>query len=130
VKGSSWLAAAIGTVFVAPCAVGESPTQASLEHAVVVHFSYGSSDFARLSKLEQKLKEAIIEAEVGEFDSAEVAADGSHGYLYMYGPDGDRIYQVIEPFLLDTSFMRGATVKIRYGRPTEDAREREIAIAP
>jgi hypothetical protein len=124
------LAAAIGTVFVAPCAVGESPTQASLEHAVVVHFSYGSSDLARLSKLEQKLKEAIIEAEVGEFDSAEMAADGSHGYLYMHGPDGDRIYQVIEPFLLDTSFMRGATVKIRYGRPTEDAREREIAIAP
>ena len=129
-KGSSWLVAAIGTVFVTPCAVGESPTQASPEHAVIVHFSYSSTDLSRLSKLEQKLKETIIEAKVGEFDRAEMAADGSHGYLFMHGPDGDRIYQVIEPFLLDTSFMRGATVKIRYGRPTEDAREREIAIAP
>ena len=129
-KSTKWWAAAIGTVFVAPCAVGESPTQASAEHAVIVHFSYSSTDLSRLSKLEQKLTEAIIEAKVGEFDRVEMAEDGSHGYLYMHGPDGDRIYQVIERYLLDTSLMQGATVKIRYGRPTEDAREREIAIAP
>ena len=60
VKGSNWVAAAIGTVFVAPCVVGESPTQVSAEHAVIVHFSYSSTDLSRLSKLEQKLTEQLL----------------------------------------------------------------------
>ena len=124
------MVAAIGIGSIASSAGAESPTQALPDHAVIIHFSYGSTDLSRLFKLEKKLEEAIIEHRAGEFDGDEIATDGSDGYLYMYGPDGDHLFQVIEPILLRTPFMRGATVKIRYGRPTDDVRVREIAIAP
>ena len=130
VKALWWMVAAIGAGSIASSAVAESPTQALPEHAVTIHFSYGSTDLSRLLKLEKKLEEAIVEHQAGRFDGDEMAADGSDGYLYMYGPDGDRLFQVIEPILLRTPFMRGASVKIRYGRATEDVRVREIAIAP
>lgn len=129
-KGLRWLVAAIGIASVISSGVAQSPAQPSAEHAVIVHFSYGSTDLSRLLKLEAKLGAAIVKAKAGELDGNELAADGSDGYLYMHGPDGDRLYKVIEPLLLDAPFMRGATVKIRYGPATEDVREREIAIAP
>jgi len=58
------------------------------DHAVIVHFQYGSTDLSRLFVLEDELERAIAAAGAGEFDGNEVAADGSDGYLYMYGPDG------------------------------------------
>ena len=129
-KAFKWLAAAIGIGSMTFGAVAESPTQALPEHAVTVHFSFSSNDLSRLLKLEKKLGEALIEAKAGEFDGHEIAADGSGGYLHMHGPDGDHLYKVIEPLLLGARFMREVTVKIRYGPPSEDVREREIVIVP
>jgi len=57
------------------------------DHAVTVRFDYGRTDLSPLYELEQQLTAAIESAEVGEFDGNEVAADGSDGTLYMYGPD-------------------------------------------
>ena len=37
------------------------------EHAVIVHFQYGSTDLSRLFALEEQLQEAIGAAAVGEF---------------------------------------------------------------
>jgi hypothetical protein len=47
----------------------------------------------------------------------------------MYGPDGDRLFQVVEPVLKSAPFMRGAKVKIRYGPPADGVREKELTIA-
>lgn len=57
------------------------------QHAVIVHFQYGSTDLSRLFALEEQLEEASAAAGVGEFDGNEVATDGSDGVRYMYGPE-------------------------------------------
>jgi len=100
------------------------------EHAVIVHFNYGSTDLQPLFALEDKLEQAISAADAGEFDGNEVATDGSDGYLYMYGPDADKLFAAVEPVLKSSSFMGGATVTKRYGPPEDGVRESVIKIAP
>lgn len=91
------------------------PSSKNSEHSVIVHFQYGSTDLQRLFDLENQLESAINEAGVGVFDGNVIAADGSDGYLYMYGPDADKLFEIVEPILEATDFTEGATVKLRYG---------------
>ncbi len=98
------------------------------EHAVIVHFTYGSTELSPLFELEDKLETAISEAEAGEYDGNDVATDGSDGYLYMYGPDADRLFEVVKPILERTPFMQGAIVKKRYGPAEEVVREDTIIL--
>ena len=100
------------------------------EQAVIVQFNYGSKDLSRLFQLEDELEKAIGSAKVGVFDGDEVAVDGSDGSLYMYGPDADRLFGVIEPILKSSAFMRGARVTRRYGPPKDGVREVVTSIAP
>ncbi|MFE0752608.1 hypothetical protein ACFW16_01545 [Inquilinus sp. NPDC058860] len=102
----------------------------TLEHAVIVHFSYGSNDLEALFALEEKLESAIASAGVGELDGNEIAADGSDGNLYMYGPDADRLFDVIRPVLESAPFMRGAQVLKRYGPPGDGVRQSIVIIGP
>ena len=85
------------------------------EQTVVVHFSYGSTDLQPVFELQRRLEAAISLAAAGEFDGNEVSAAGTDGFLYMYGPDADQLFAVIQPILESTSFMRGAEVTKRYG---------------
>ena len=101
---------------------------ADSEHAVVVHFTYGSTDLSRLFALEDRLEAALTEAKVGEYDGNEVAVDGSDGYLYMYGPNADALFKVVRPILEATDFMRGASVTLRYGPPEKGVKETEVKI--
>jgi hypothetical protein len=96
------------------------------EHAVLVEFAYGSTDLSRLFVLEERLAAVIAAAGVGEFDGNEVAADGSDGTLFMYGPDADALFAVVRPALEATDFMRGARVRLRYGPPEDGVREVEV----
>jgi hypothetical protein len=130
VKGLTWLAAAIGLGSAAPSAAAEPPSTPAKEHAVIVHFTYGSTDLTRLFALEEKLEAAIAEVKAGEFDGDEIAVDGSDGSLWMYGPNADRLFQVVEPLLRASPFMRGARVKLRYGPPVDGVLEKEVTIAP
>lgn len=98
------------------------------EHAVIVHFSYGSKNLDALFALEARLEAAISKAKVGEYDGNEVAVDGSDGNLYMYGPDADKLFNVVKPILESVPFMRGATVKRRYGPPQSGVREVELKL--
>jgi len=93
------------------------------EHAVIIKFRYGSTNLDRLFELEDQLDEAISKAEVGEYDGNEIATDGSDGSLYMYGPDADRLLEVVEPIIRANSFMKGAQVRRRYGGVNSGARE-------
>ena len=67
-------------------------------------------------------------AHAGEYDGNEVATDGSDGFLYMYGPDADRLFEVIRPILEACSFMRGARMTLRYGPPSDEVRRREFVL--
>ncbi|HZD59243.1 MAG TPA: hypothetical protein VE439_02160 [Anaerolineae bacterium] len=98
------------------------------EHAVIVHFAYGKTDLQPIFDLEDRLEAAINEAGVGEFDGNEVAQDGSDGYLYMYGPNADRLFETIRPVLETSDFMKGASVKLRYGPPKDGVKEIEKKI--
>ena len=93
------------------------------EHAVIIKFRYISTKLDGLFELEDQLEEAISKAEVGEYDGNELAADGSDGRLYMYGPDADRLLEVIEPIIRASPFMKGAEVRRRYGGANSGARE-------
>ena len=105
-------------------------TPRGLEQAVIVHFNYGSTSLEPLFRLEKRLEKAIAAAKAGEYDGNEVATDGHDGYLYMYGPDADRLYQAVAPVLKAESFMKGATVKKRYGPPQDGVKEIVLTITP
>jgi hypothetical protein len=79
VKGLKWFAAALGLGAAASASSAEPESKPASEHAVVVHFSYGSTDLSLLFELEEKLEAAIAKAAAGEFDGNEVAVDGSDG---------------------------------------------------
>jgi hypothetical protein len=87
------------------------------EHAVVVHFTYGLKDLQPLREVEGRLEHAIKEAGVGDYDGDEIATNLSDGFLYMYGPDADRLFAAARPVLETASFMRGAVARVRYGPP-------------
>jgi hypothetical protein len=98
------------------------------EHAVIVNFNYGSTDLEPLFELEEQLETAIAEADAGEFDGNEIATDGSDGTLFMYGPDADRLFDVIRPILEAAPFMKGARVRKRYGPPEDGVREAVVDV--
>jgi hypothetical protein len=98
------------------------------EHAVIVHFDYGSTDLAPIFKLGHELERAIDAAHAGEYDGNEVAVDGSDGYLYMYGPDADVLFRTVRPALESVGFMQGARVTLRYGPPEDGVRESRLVL--
>jgi len=101
----------------------------SPEHGVLVKFDYlATTDLGPLFALEERLNAAIDAAQAGEFDGNEVATDGSDGFLYMYGPDADRLFEVIRPVLEACPFMRGARITLRYGPPSSEVRRREFVL--
>lgn len=100
-----------------------------MEQAVIVKFSYGLESTKELFDLEDLLESAIESAGVGDFDGDEIAADLSDGYLYMYGPDADVVYSVVEPILKSISFMKSAQVTLVYGELGKDV-PRKIVLIP
>ena len=82
-------------------------------------------DLGALFDLEDKLIEAIEAAAAGELDGNEIAVDGSHGYVFMYGPDARRLFAAIEPVLRASTVAKGGNVELRFGPeagPTEIVR--------
>jgi hypothetical protein len=106
------------------------PTEAARksppEHAVIVHFLYGSTNLQYVYALEDLLRIAISESGAGEYDGHEVAEDGSDGFFYMYGPDAEALFRVVSPVLATFSFTRAATVTLRFGPPKRGTRKRVI----
>ena len=99
-----------------------------MEQAIIVKFSYGLESTKELFDLEDLLESAIESAGVGDFDGDEIAADLSDGYLYMYGPDADVVYSVVEPILKSTSFMKSAQVTLVYGELGKDVPRKIVQI--
>jgi hypothetical protein len=85
------------------------------QHEVEVHFEYGSTNFQHVYSLGDKLRLAIVEAKVGEYDGHALPADGSEGRYFVYGPDAEAIFKVIAPVLKASPLMRGATITLHFG---------------
>jgi hypothetical protein len=114
---------------VAPPKTGKSRSKEAMpEHAVIVKFRYGLSDLKPLREVEDRLESVIAAGGVGEVDGDEIAVDLSDGSLYMYGPDADKLFAVARPVLESATFMKGATVALRYGPPEDGVREATFTI--
>ena len=99
------------------------------EQAVIVHFNYsGETDLQPLFDLEDELIEVIEAAQVGDLDGHDIAVDGSHGFLYMYGPDADRLFEAICPTLEKSTNPECHKAIVRYGPPVDGVEEREVVI--
>jgi len=98
------------------------------EHAVIVSFDYGQTDLDALFEVEEHLRSAIEVAGVGEFDGNDIAVDGSDGHLYMYGPDADRLFEVVRPILQEADCLTNMRAQLRYGPPKDGVREEEVQI--
>jgi hypothetical protein len=89
----------------------------SSQHEVEVHFEYGSTNFQFVYSLGDQIQLAVSEAKVGEYDGHALPADGSEGRYFVFGPDAEAIFRVIQPVLEASSLMRGATVTLWFGSP-------------
>jgi hypothetical protein len=94
-----------------------------LEHAVIVHLCLVEDQFgsererAAVATLADNLERVISEKQVGEFDGEEFG-DG-RCVLYMYGPDADRLFEVVEPVLKAVPLARGGFAIKRYGEASD-----------
>jgi hypothetical protein len=104
----------------------KNPSQGPPEHEVIVHFSYGSTNFQHMYALEDLIRYEVSEAGVGVYDGHEIPEDGSEGFFYLYGPDAEAMYRVISPLLAESSFMHGATVTLWFGPRGRKTQKREI----
>jgi hypothetical protein len=112
VLGLAWL---IGT-----CAFAAGKPLAVPEHAVIVHFSYGHKDWSPFFKFEETLEKAVNASGLGDYDGNELAVDGSDGTLYMYGPDADRLFAFVKPYLESARILKDIEVTLRYGAADDD----------
>ena len=92
-----------------------SAKNAPPEQEVEVLFEYGSTNFQYVYALGDQIQLAINEAKVGEYDGHALPADGSEGRYFVYGPDAEAIFKVMEPVLAASPLMSGATVTLHYG---------------
>jgi hypothetical protein len=97
------------------------------KQAVLVHLdATGLSDevYRRydVTDLEDQLEEAIQQAEVGEYDGNEFGP--GRVTLFMYGPDAEALFRVVEPILRDYALCRNALIEIDTG----DAPVRKVCL--
>ncbi|WP_199776174.1 hypothetical protein [Chromobacterium vaccinii] len=78
-------------------AAAAPPTHKLPEPAITVRFDYYPQDLATIRALERKLASAIKHAKAGELGETELHLDGNDGFLYLYGPDPDRLYAAAGP---------------------------------
>ncbi|WP_395068202.1 hypothetical protein [Paraburkholderia silvatlantica] len=91
------------------------PAQKPPGPAMMVHFDYYPKERPQIHALEQRLASAIKRANAGELGETELHIDGNDGYLYLYGPDPDRLYRVTSPILKSSRLTAHSEVTKWYG---------------
>jgi hypothetical protein len=112
------LATLLGIALAAGNAAAQ-PAQKPPGPAMMVHFDYYPKDRPQIHALEQRLAGAIKRADAGELGETEIHIDGNDGYLYMYGPDPDRLYRVTSPILKSSRLTAHSEVTKWYGARRE-----------
>ena len=90
-------------------------------HSVVVYFRMPGEDLTQLYALERQLTTALADAGAGTYDGHEIALlDGDDAYLFLVGPDADRLYDAAQPVLTGSSLLKGAEITLRYGSADDE----------
>lgn len=76
--------------------------------------------------LENRLQQVVSDAGVGEFDGDEFGEGKC--ILYLYGPDAEKLFHVIEPVLKSSPVAAGGYAIKRFGAATDPA-AKELRIA-
>ncbi len=90
-----------------------------MEQAVLLHLPLTGEKFGTATDQEavralgDQLGQVIADASAGEFDGDEFG--GNKCVLFMYGPDADRLFALIEPILKTTPVAAGGYAVKRYG---------------
>lgn len=110
---------------------GGKPKQSVAEQAVIVQLdAHGLPDEVYeehdLATLEEQLEQAINAAQAGDLDGNEFGPDVVT--LYMYGPDAERLFSVVEAPLRAYPLCAGAKVVVRRGGPGSP--ERTFVLGP
>jgi hypothetical protein len=109
------------------------------KHSIVVQFydfadKFWTEDDRTLDPLfalEDELTDALEGSEAGELDGHEIAVDGSDGFLFLFGPDADALFELIEPVLRKSAVTHHADAVLRYGEPDDPGlRQKQIKIDP
>ncbi|NJM31352.1 MAG: hypothetical protein HC855_15845 [Rhizobiales bacterium] len=96
-------------------------------HSVLIRFDYGQEDPEDLYAVEDRLSALVEEAGAGELDGHEIAIDGSHGTIYLYGPNAAVLFATIRPALKSSPCIKKPRIALRYGPPDdESAKEVEV----
>lgn len=103
-------------------------TEQEIEQAVIIHFNYGIEGMEKIYKLRERLESIIEKNHLGEYDGHEIATDYSDGFLYMYGPNAESLFNGIKSTLEKTDFLNGAIAKLRFGPPEDGVKEITIEI--
>jgi Family of unknown function (DUF695) len=103
------------------------------EHAVIAHIRLSESGFGtpaerqRLAEFEDRLEKSIKKARVGEFDGNEFGE--GECVWYMYGPDADALYRVVEAIIREAASQAGSFVVKRRGAADDpNAKEETIQL--
>lgn len=102
-----------------------------MEHAVIVRLPLNNAQFGSperreaLKALERELIDAIDLAEAGELDGNDFGQ--AECTFFMYGPDADVLYMVIEVVLQEFPVARGGHAIKRYG-PADDLNSKEVRV--
>ena len=92
-----------------------------LVHARAAARHTGSSALPQSGRA-RSVRAGFADAGVGEFDEDDFGKGES--ILYMYGPDADKLFDVIQPLLQRSPLTKGGYAIKRYGEAEdEDARE-------
>lgn len=94
------------------------------EHAVIVRFTYAEDALAPLLALERQLQRVIDSGRLGDFDGHEITGDLREGVLWMYGPDGDALFQAVRPLIAGATCFSRAVATLRFGLPSQAAPQR------
>ena len=97
-------------------------------HAVIITFNYDIDRLEPIHELGAKLRTILCDENIGEYDGHELAMDDSHGSLYMYGPNAERLFKAVKTTLEATDFLKGATANLRFGPIGKDTPEIDVTI--
>tara|TARA_R110002050_G_scaffold129339_2_gene250877 strand:+ start:602 stop:865 length:264 start_codon:yes stop_codon:yes gene_type:complete len=82
----------------------------------------------KIYELRDKLTNIIEKSNLGEYDGHEIAMDYSDGFLYMYGPNAETLFNGIKSTLEKSDFLNGAKAKLRFGPPEDGIKEITVEI--
>ena len=129
---SSWKAILVVLAITALATFANSSKTMAEEQAVIVHIRLTDLPFGsererqEINALGDELNRLIEKASVGEFDGDEYG--GGECSLYMYGPDADALFAIVQPVLLSAPIAKGGFAIKRYGK-AQDAKTKEVVVS-